>query len=68
MGNLIFLFPEAQRNELFNSVEAQRNYAIVKPDFCNKSKHNLASATKFTKHNAKFAFLRFFTIKTQVIC
>ena len=39
MHNLVFLVPEAQRNfcnELFDSVEVQRNSAIAERHFCTK--------------------------------
>ena len=47
MRNLIFLLSEAQRNfrnELFDSVEAQRNSAIAERHFRTKLKRNLTSA------------------------
>ena len=46
MRNLIFLISEAQqnfRNELFDSVEAQRNSVIADRHFLTKLKRNLTS-------------------------
>ena len=60
MRNLDFLFFEAYRtfrNELF-LIQLKRK-AIPEQDFRTTSKRNLASAIKFTKHNANSAFLRF---------
>ena len=56
---LIFLISEAQcnfRNELFYSVEAQRNSAIAKRHFRAKLKRNLTFAIKFSQHSANTAF------------
>ena len=59
MRNLIFVFiSEAQRNfvnELFDSVEAQRIFAIAERHFRTKLKHNLTSATQISQHNANTA-------------
>ena len=62
MRNLIFLLSEAQcnfRNELFDSVEVQRNSAIVERRFRAKLKRNLTSAIEISQHNPKSAFLQF---------
>ena len=59
MRNLIFLISEAQRNfckEVFDSVEAQRNFAIAEWHVCTKLKHNLTSAIKISHRNANTAF------------
>ena len=59
MRNLIFLLTEAQRNfrnELFDSVEAQRNSAIAERHFRTKLKRNLTSAIEISQHNANTAF------------
>ena len=59
MRNLIFLLSEAQRNfrnELFDSVEAQRNSAIAERHFRTKLKRNLTSAIEISQHNANTAF------------
>ena len=59
MRNLIFLLSEAQRNfrnELFDSVEAQRNSAIAERYFRTKLKRNLTSAIEISQHNANTAF------------
>ena len=59
MLNLIFLLSEAQRNfrnELFDSVEAQRHSAIVERYFRTKLNRNLISAIKISQHNANTAF------------
>ena len=59
MRNLIFLISKAQRNfrnELFDSVEAERNYAIAKRHFRTKLKRNLTSAIKILQHKANTAF------------
>ena len=55
MRNLIFSISEAQRNfrnELFNSVEAQRNSATAERHFRTKLKRNLTSAIEISQHNA----------------
>ena len=57
MHNFIFLIAEAQRNfcnELFDSVEAQRNSAIAERDFRTKSKRNLTSAIEILQRNIAF--------------
>ena len=41
-------------NELFNSVEAKRNFAMAERDFGPMSKCNLTSVIEFTRSN-KFA-------------
>ena len=59
MRNLIFLISEAQRNfrnELFDSVEAQRNSAIAEQHFRTKLKRNLTSAIEISHHNANTVF------------
>ena len=59
MRNLIFLLFEAQRNfrnELFDSVKAQRNSAIAERYFRTKLKRNLTSAIEISQHNANTAF------------
>ena len=59
MCDLIFLISEAQRNfrnELFDSVEAQRNSAIAECHFRTKWKRNLTSAIEISQHNANTAF------------
>ena len=59
MRYLIFLISEAQRNfcnELFDSVEAQRNSAIAERHFLTKLKRNLTSAIEISQHNANTAF------------
>ena len=59
MRNLIFLLSEAQHNfcnELFDSVEAQRNSAIAERHFRAKLKRNLTSAIEISQHNANSAF------------
>ena len=52
MINLSFLISEAQRNfhnELFDSVEAQRNSAIAERHFRTKLKRNLTSAIEISQ-------------------
>ena len=59
MRNLIFLISEAQsnfRNELLDSVEAQRNSAIAERHFRTKLKRNQASAIEISQHIANTAF------------
>ena len=59
MRTLIFLISEAQRNfrnELFDSVEAQRNSAIAEQNFRTKLKRNLTSAIEISQHNANTEF------------
>ena len=59
MRNLIFLLFEAQRNfrnELFDSVEVQRNSAIAERHFRAKLKRNLTSAIENLQHNANTTF------------
>ena len=58
-----FLISEAQRNfrdELFDSVEAQHNSAIVERHFRTKLKRNLTSAIEISQHNANTAFFAIF--------
>ena len=58
MRNWIFLISEAQRNfrnELFDSVEVQRNSAIAERHFCTKLKRNLTSVIKISQHNQNTA-------------
>ena len=55
MRNLIFIISEAQlnfHNDLFDSVEAQRNSAIVERQFFTKWKRNLTFAIEISQHNA----------------
>ena len=62
----IFVISEALcnfRNELFDSVEAQRNSAIAEWHFRTKLKHNLTSAIEFSQHNANTAFFAVFDRK-----
>ena len=59
MRNLIFLIFEAQRNfrnDLYDSVEVQHNFAITERHFCTKLKRNLTSAIEISQHNANTAF------------
>ena len=66
MCNLIFLLSEAQRNfrnELFDSVEAQRNSAIAERHFRIKLKRNPTSAIEISQHNANTAFFFNFGLK-----
>ena len=59
MCNLIFLLSEAQRNfrnDLFDSVEAQRNSTIGERYFRTKLKRNLTSTIEISQHNANTAF------------
>ena len=59
MRNLFFLIFEALRNfrnELFDSVEAQRNFVIAERHFCSKQKRNPTSAIEILQHNAIIAF------------
>ena len=49
--NLIFLPSQEKcnfRNELFDSVEAQRNFAIAERDLCTELKHNLTSVVEIS--------------------
>ena len=71
MCNLIILISEAQRNfrnELFDSVEAQRNSAIAERHFRTKLKRNLTSQSKFYTTMQIPHFLQFETKKEQIIC
>ena len=66
MRNLIFLIAEAQRNfcnELFDSVEAQRNSAVAERHFLTKLKRNLTSAIEISQHNENTAFFAILTEK-----
>ena len=59
MRNLIFLLSEAQRNfrnELFYSVEAQRNSVIAERRCRTNLKRNLTSAIEISLHNANTVF------------
>ena len=59
MRNLIFLLSEAQcnfHNELFDSVEAQRNSTIAEQYFRTNLKRNLTSTIENSQHNANTAF------------
>ena len=52
--NFFFLISEAQhnfRNKLFDSVEAQLNSTFAERHFDTKSKSNLTSTIKITRHN-----------------
>ena len=63
---LIFLISKAQRyfrNELFNTVEAQRNSAIADQYIGTKSKRNLTSAYKISEAQWKY---RIFAIFDQI--
>ena len=54
----IFLIFEAQRsfrNELFDLVKAQRNFAIAERHFRTKLKRNLTSAIEILQHNGNAA-------------
>ena len=65
MCNLIFLISKAQRNfrnELFDSIEAQSNFAIAEWHFRSKLKLNLTYAIEISQHNANSAF---FATKTE---
>ena len=62
MRILIFVIFETQRNfsnELFDSVEAQRNSAIAERHFRFKLKRNLTSAIEISQHTAYTAFCIF---------
>ena len=66
MRNLFFLISEAQRNfrnELFDSVEAQRNSAVAERHFRTKLKYNLTSANEISQDNANTAFFTIFDRK-----
>ena len=66
MRNLLFLISEAHcnfRNELFDSVEVQRSYAIAERYFRTKLKSNLTSAIEVSQHNANTAFFTIFDRK-----
>ena len=68
MRNLNLLLSEAQRNfrnELFNSVEAQRNSAIAERYFHTKLKRNLTSAIQISLHNEYTTFFLNFRLKTS---
>ena len=54
MRNSIFLYFEAQsnfRNKLFDSVEAQRNFAIAKQHFWTKLKRKLIFVIELSQHS-----------------
>ena len=66
MRNLLFLISEAHcnfRNELFDSVEAQRSYANAERYFRTKLKSNLTSAIEVSQHTANTAFFTIFDRK-----
>ena len=66
MRNLIFILSKAQlnfRNELLDSVKAQRNSTIAERHFRTNIKRNLTSAIKASQHNANTAFFAFLTEK-----
>ena len=66
-SDLVFLISEAHRNflnELFDSVEAQRNSAIAERHFRTKLRRNLTSAIEISQHNANTAFLQFLMQKS----
>ena len=59
MRNLIFLICETQhnfRNELFDTVEEQRNPTIAERHFRTELKHNLTFAIEISQLNANFSF------------
>ena len=61
-----FFISEAQRNfrnESFDSVEAQRNFAIAERYFCTKLKRNLTSATEILQHYTNTTFFAILTEK-----
>ena len=63
MRNLLFLISTAQRkfrNEVFDSVEAQRNSVIAERHFRTNLKRNLISATEISQHNAITAVFAIF--------
>ena len=71
MRNWFFLISEAQRNfrnELFHSVEAQRNSAIAERLFRTKLKRNLTSSIEISEHNANTAFFAILGKKVYIIC
>ena len=70
MRNLIFFIFEAQRifrNELFDSVEMQRNSAIAERHFCIKLKRNLTSAIEISQHNANTALFVILDRKKKIM-
>ena len=71
MRNLVFLISEVQpnfRNELFDSVEVQRNSAIAERHFRTKLKRNLTSAIEISQHNANTAFFAIWDKKRANNC
>ena len=59
MRILIFLISEAQRNfcnEVFDSVEVQRNSVIAERHFRTKLKRNLTFAIEISRHDSNAAF------------
>ena len=68
MRNLIFLISEAHRNELFDSVKAQRKSAIAEWHFCTKLKRNLTSAIEISLHKANTAFFAIWDKKRANNC
>ena len=68
MCNSFFSISEAQRNfrnELFDSVESQRNSAMAEWDFRTKLKCNLTSAIEISQHNANTAFFAILARKSK---
>ena len=66
LRSLFFLISEAQRNfryELFDSVDVQRNSAIVERHFRTKLKRNLTSAIEISQHRANTALFAIFDRK-----
>ena len=66
MRNLCFCILEAQRNfrnKIFDSVKAQRNFAIAERHFCAKLKRNLISAIEISQNNAHTAYFAIFDRK-----
>ena len=52
------------RNELFDSVEAQRNSAIAERHFRTKLKRNLTSVVEISQHNANSSVFAIVVWKT----
>ena len=66
LRNLFFLISEAQRNfrnELLDSVDAQRSSAIAERHFRTKLKRNLTSAIEISQHRANTALFAIFDRK-----
>ena len=69
MRNLVVLISGTQRNfrnELFDSVKAQRSSAIAERHFHTKLKRNLTSAIKISHYNANTAFFAIFDRKREI--